>query len=262
MLAAGAGKNDCVTADRVLLWDFDGTLAQRPGHWSGAILEALDASLPGHGYQRAKIAAAMATGYPWHQPDIAHPHLSDPQAWWEHMSAVLASALTGLGLGQSDARGATALVRDRYTDPAGWQLYPDTIPALTELSRRGWRHAVLSNHVPELPAIIESLGLAPFLAVIINSASTGYEKPHPQAFRLALAAAGYPEEVWMIGDNPVADIAGARAAGIRAILVRSPNPGLPDYAPDLTTVADLIAAGPRDQIQPGIAPARDTPAGP
>jgi putative hydrolase of the HAD superfamily len=133
-------------------------------------------------------------------------------------------------------------VRERYTDPAGWLLYDDTIPALTELSRRGWRHVVLSNHVPELPAIIKSLGLAPHLAAIVNSASTGYEKPHPQAFRLALAAADRPDRIWMIGDNPTADIAGARAAGIDAILVRTSNPGLRHHAPDLTTVPDLITA--------------------
>lgn len=34
--------------DHVLLWDFDGTLAERPGMWSGALLEVLDAEQPGH----------------------------------------------------------------------------------------------------------------------------------------------------------------------------------------------------------------------
>lgn len=231
-----------MTAHRVLLWDFDGTLGQRPGHWSGAVLEALDASRPGHGYQQAQIAKVLWTGFPWHDPDTVHLHLGDPNAWWQHMSAVLTSALMRLGLTRSHATRAAALVRERYTDPAGWLLYDDTIPALTELSRRGWRHVVLSNHVPELPAIIKSLGLAPHLAAIVNSASTGYEKPHPQAFRLALAAADRPDRIWMIGDNPTADIAGARAAGIDAILVRTSNPGLRHHAPDLTTVPDLITA--------------------
>jgi FMN phosphatase YigB (HAD superfamily) len=47
----------------------------------------------------------------------------------------------------------------------------------------------------------------------------------------------------MIGDNPVADIAGAREAGINAILVRTPDPGVPHYAPDLTHIAAIITAG-------------------
>ena len=54
----------------------------------------------------------------------------------------------------------------------------------------------------------------------MNPAETGYEKPHSEAFSLARMAAGNPATIWMVGDNPKADIAGAEAAGIPAILVR------------------------------------------
>lgn len=40
-------------------------------------------------------------------------------------------------------------------------------------------------------------------------------------FQLALAEAGDPHHVWMVGDNAVADVAGAQAVGIPAILVRA-----------------------------------------
>jgi hypothetical protein len=46
-------------------------------------------------------------------------------------------------------------------------------------------------------------------------------KPHPDAFRMALRAAGAPRAVWMVGDNPIADVRGAEAMGIPAILVRT-----------------------------------------
>jgi putative hydrolase of the HAD superfamily len=39
-------------------------------------------------------------------------------------------------------------------------------------------------------------------------------------FAAGMARAGQPGVAWMVGDNPVADVAGARAAGMRAILVR------------------------------------------
>lgn len=55
----------------------------------------------------------------------------------------------------------------------------------------------------------------------MTSARTGYEKPNPKMFAAALALAGTPERVWMVGDNPTADIAGAQAAGIPSILVRN-----------------------------------------
>lgn len=54
----------------------------------------------------------------------------------------------------------------------------------------------------------------------MNSAKTGYEKPHSEAFVLARRIAGDPATIWMVGDNPRADVAGAEAAGIPAILVR------------------------------------------
>jgi len=232
---------------RVLLWDFDRTLGYRTGAWSSAVLEALDAAQPGHGYQISEIKAVLVNVYPWHTPEIAHPQLSAPGAWWRNMTEILTNALTRLGLAPDQAASAAQLVAARYTDPAAWRLFDDTLPTLLALSRLGWRHVVVSNHVPELPAILDSLGLTPHLAAIVNSADTGYEKPHPEAFRLALASVGQPAEVWMIGDNPVADIAGARDAGINAILVRTPDPGLPHYAPDLTHIAEILAAS-----EPGV----------
>jgi len=77
----------------------------------------------------------------------------------------------------------------------------------------------LSNHVPELHAIVKSVGLGPFIDEVISSANVGFEKPHPAIFALARELAGNPKEVWMVGDNQQADVEGSRAAGIPAILV-------------------------------------------
>lgn len=49
----------------------------------------------------------------------------------------------------------------------------------------------------------------------------GYEKPHPEAFKIALSTAGNPKFVWMIGDNINADIIGAQNVNIPAILVHN-----------------------------------------
>jgi putative hydrolase of the HAD superfamily len=56
---------------------------------------------------------------------------------------------------------------------------------------------------------------------LVAAARTGYEKPHPEAYAAGRAAAGDPDELWMVGDNPVADVAGAEAANIPAILVHT-----------------------------------------
>jgi putative hydrolase of the HAD superfamily len=97
---------------------------------------------------------------------------------------------------------------------------------------------MFSNHVPELSALASALDLAGQFDRILTSALLGYEKPNPRAFELALDACGHPGEVWMVGDSPIADVAGAEALGIPAILVRSGT--------SLGEVAEMIqASGPR-----------------
>jgi putative hydrolase of the HAD superfamily len=207
--------------ERLVLWDFDGTLAWREGMWSGCALDVLDEHAPGHGVSIEAVRAALRGGFPWHAWEDPHPHLSEPGAWWEVVEKRIAGAFEQVYEGGDTARMASAL-RERYLDVAvAWELFEDTEPALRALSERGWHHAVLSNHVPELPALVDGLGLSSRFDEVLTSAAIGYEKPHPQAFAIALAACGNPREVWMVGDNLQADVGGAEAAGLRAILVRS-----------------------------------------
>jgi putative hydrolase of the HAD superfamily len=143
-------------------------------------------------------------------------------------------AYVGAGLDEATARALAPAVRTHVIDPTTYLLYQDTLPALQELRSAGWDHVILSNHVPELPDIVAGVGLDSYVAEVISSAETGYEKPHPVAFRIALERAGNPTCVWVVGDNPEADVRGAEAAGIRAILVRCGD------ARDLTEAARII----------------------
>ena len=74
---------------------------------------------------------------------------------------------------------------------------------------------MLSNHVPELGQIVSGLGLDRHIETVLCSAVTGYEKPHQEAFAAALGLRGDGEPVWMVGDNPEADVEGARRRGAR-----------------------------------------------
>jgi putative hydrolase of the HAD superfamily len=114
------------------------------------------------------------------------------------------------------------LARRRYVDASsGWRVFVDTVPVLEALRAAGWRHVILSNHVPELREIVRGAGLGSYFEAIVTSAATGFEKPHPRAFAAVLRYRRGGERVWMVGDNPEADVAGARRAGLRAVLVRS-----------------------------------------
>jgi putative hydrolase of the HAD superfamily len=208
----------------VVLLDFDGTLAYREGLWSGCALEVLDEHLPGHGVEIERFRAGMQGAYPWNRHEQPHPELGDPELWWEAMQERLAGAFAHAGARQGAPVLARAL-RERFIDhTVAWSLFDDTLASLEALRAAGWRTAVLSNHVPELSEIAAGLGLGGTVEAFFSSAVTGYEKPHPEAFAHALRACGSPDRVWMVGDNPHADVAGAEAAGIPAVLIRGPGP--------------------------------------
>ena len=62
------------------------------------------------------------------------------------------------------------------------------------------------------------------LEAVVQRPATVIGKPNPNLFDLALAHAGFTREATiMIGDTPEVDVAGARAAGLRSILVKSGN---------------------------------------
>jgi putative hydrolase of the HAD superfamily len=213
---------------RAILWDFDGTLGYREGMWSGCLVEVLDQHEPGHAWCADDFRPSLRDGFPWHTPDVPHPELATPDSWWGPIESILAGAYGSVGYDEDRSRALAGLARARYVNPShGWRLFDDTAPTLSRLRADGWRHVILSNHVPELDAIVEALGIGDLIDAVVNSARTGYEKPHPRAYAAGRAAAGNPEELWMVGDNPAADVAGAEAAGIPAIPVSyytSPSP--------------------------------------
>lgn len=225
----------------VVLWDFDGTLAWRPGLWSGCVIELLDEDEPGHAGTAQLVRELMRGAYPWNRHEEPHTHLADADAWWEALRPFLVRAIAGCGVPQQRAQELSGKVRERFVDASrGWQLFADSRAALERTRAAGWRNVILSNHVPELGDLVEQLGLADLLEDVHSSAVSGYEKPNPRAFELALAAAGDPAERWMVGDNPHADVAGAEALGVPAILIRTVAQA-PRRAQDAAAAASLIA---------------------
>lgn len=115
---------DAAAPGRVLIWDFDGTLGHRPAHWSGAVADALTDVLGPHEFSQDMIAAEIRSGFPWHSPEVPHPHLADGDSWWQQLGEVLAAAMGRLGVAPAAAAAAASRVRSHYIDPASWQLFP------------------------------------------------------------------------------------------------------------------------------------------
>lgn len=96
----------------------------------------------------------------------------------------------------------------------------DAAPALRELRALGLRTVCVSNWDCSLPRVLDGAGLGALLDGVVTSAAAGAPKPDAAIFRRALEVAGCgPGEALHVGDTPGEDVAGARAAGIRALLL-------------------------------------------
>jgi putative hydrolase of the HAD superfamily len=101
-----------------------------------------------------------------------------------------------------------------------FDAYPDAAPALIELRARDLRLVAVSNWDCSLPSVLDRCGLEGLLDGAVSSAVAGARKPDPAIFRPALELAGCgPEEALHVGDTPGEDVDGARAAGIRSLLI-------------------------------------------
>ena len=68
------------------------------------------------------------------------------------------------------------------------------------------------------------------------------EKPHPQALRNVRTALGGVTQIWMGGDSIRADIAGAQAVGLRAVLVRGRHPQAAYYCETLAELPRVLSS--------------------
>jgi putative hydrolase of the HAD superfamily len=109
---------------------------------------------------------------------------------------------------------------EELVDAIRFDAYPDAVPALTDLRERGQRLVAVSNWDCSLPAVLERCGLSALLDGAVSSAVAGARKPDPAIFDPALGLAGCrPDEALHVGDTPAEDVEGARAAGIRPLLI-------------------------------------------
>ncbi len=105
--------------------------------------------------------------------------------------------------------------------------YDDVLPALEWLSVR-YRLFAVSNGNADLRAI----GLSRYFERSLAAREAGMLKPDPRIFAMLLAASGVREaQALHVGDDPEADVEGARRAGIRPVWVNRRGRQWPDELP-------------------------------
>ena len=205
---------------------------------------------------------------PWHTIDsaelwrvVCEPHYPDDHhdraaaaheaeiALWElarteQRSATIFGLLERAGIEPTDDLIATYL---REWEPHTF-TDPDGITVLRQLREHGIRIGVLSNTMwPRSwhEEVFRRDGVLDLIDGAVYSSEIDWTKPHPEAFRAAMAAVGVsdPQRCVFVGDRPWDDIHGAKSVGMRAVLV--PNSDVPTFAdatPDavIDTLSDLL----------------------
>ncbi|MGQ4808626.1 Phosphoglycolate phosphatase [Candidatus Entotheonellaceae bacterium PAL068K] len=105
-----------------------------------------------------------------------------------------------------------------FAQPAVWRVYPECHQVLHTLRQQGYVIGVISNFDLRLLAILRGLDLMQSVQHVSISALVGWEKPHIEIFRHATrAVAVAPERALHIGDSLLADVQGARQAGLQPL---------------------------------------------
>jgi putative hydrolase of the HAD superfamily len=131
-------------------------------------------------------------------------------------------------------------------------VYDDARALLASLRYRGYKTGVVTNAI--FPAAlfelkVNELGLAGQIDTFVSSADVGLAKPNPSPYLRALDALKVePHEAVFVGDTAATDVVGARAAGMRAVLLER-NDRARDRAgflviERLTALNDLLGEGP------------------
>jgi putative hydrolase of the HAD superfamily len=218
-----------------VLFDWGGTLSQ---------LHQIDLLL-------AWEAAAEVLA-PARAAEMADALLAAEQAGWQETTGSMASftservvelACHSLGVDVTSAEREKAL--SAYHDR--WRPYlparPDAATTLRALRDSGRRTGLLSNtHWPRRvhEDALARDGLLDLLDGCVFTSELGRMKPHPDAFRSVLEAAGAEaSSAVFVGDRLHDDIWGAKQAGMRAVWIR--NELMPRYDVEPDAVIDTLS---------------------
>lgn len=119
----------------------------------------------------------------------------------------------------------------------------DAKETIIELDRRGYKLGIIANTITEteIPDWMETDGVTKYFKTVILSSIVRVRKPNPEIYWMAARELGVePAKCVYVGDNPVRDVEGTRAAGYGmmilfeepATLAKEPPTG--DHKPDFT----------------------------
>lgn len=205
---------------KAIFWDFDGTLVKSNSSFLDALMKALKKSEVS--ISQPDCRRFLKSACSWNRPEEIYFDRTG-ELWWQDLLEKLQKFSTDFSAPVEKVPIICSHFRQNVISYP-YEFYDDAVPAVSAAAELGFENYILSNNFPELGRIIRSSGLNPYIRDIILSSESGAEKPHKAIFEKAVIKAGNPSLSLMVGDNPIADIEGAKAAEMTAILVHKDIP--------------------------------------
>ena len=109
---------------------------------------------------------------------------------------------------------------EHFAQSSAWRIFDDVLPALDDLSQRGFRLGIISNWDARLRPLLTALGLGKHFEAIVVSCEARCAKPSRGIFESAANLFKLPEgEILHVGDDLQTDVQGARAVGFRSVQI-------------------------------------------
>lgn len=204
---------------RAVCFDLDGTLL-RDDHVDGVVLRVARDLASRYDLDPDALAAANERVWWDYWPDVGEAWMRGQIPGGDVPLEVWRRALAEVGV--TDAVAATAAVAlHAELEGQAFSLYPESVEVLGALRERGIRIAIVTNGPSGLQrAKLRAVDLEKAADVVVVSGEHGTHKPDPAIFALTLEALGVAaDETLFVGDNQVADVGGARAAGLTAVWI-------------------------------------------
>jgi putative hydrolase of the HAD superfamily len=216
-----------------VLLDALGTLLELEKPWPHLVEElAARGVVVGEDAAREAMLAEMAYYRAHHDEANSWPALRDLR---RRCAAVIQEQLT-TALPLAD-------VEEALLGAVRFRPYPEVPRVLARLRARGARLAVVSNWDVSLHDVLERTQLRPLVDAVVISAELGAAKPDPAIFRAALERlSAAADDAVHVGDSIEADVEGARAAGIEAVLVARDGADVPDGVRAVASLDELLTA--------------------
>jgi putative hydrolase of the HAD superfamily len=172
-----------------------------------------------------------------------HPELDHDEEIWVLFTERI---IRGMG-GEGDTYAAAVEMESRWARSDHFELYDDALPVLELLRERGLLIGLLSNSSRDLSEFVAHHSLR--ADALLTSSAHGKTKPHESIFRAMLDLLGVvPGEAVMVGDTVDDDVEGARAVGMRAVLLDREGryPEVEGRLDDLRELPAALGLGPTD----------------